>query len=63
MTSLKEVLNVLQARENKMKVVKIDLDEKMKDCKSAIKELKQQIPEYTRRIAELKLQATPGKLQ
>lgn len=61
MASLKEELNALQARENKMKVVKIDLDQKMKECKSAIKEVKQQIPEYTRKIAELKLQAIPGE--
>nr|XP_033323654.1 structural maintenance of chromosomes protein 4 [Megalopta genalis] len=61
MSSFKEELNALQARENKMRAVKIDLDQRMKECKSEIKALKQQIPEYTRRIAELKLQAIPGE--
>ncbi|XP_031833737.1 structural maintenance of chromosomes 4-like protein gluon [Nomia melanderi] len=61
MSSFKEELNALQARENKMKAIKIDLDQKMKDCKSGIKELKQQIPDYTRRIAQLKLQVIPGE--
>ncbi|XP_076301412.1 structural maintenance of chromosomes protein 4-like [Lasioglossum baleicum] len=61
MSSLKEELESLQARENKMKGVKIDLDQRMKECKSGIKMLKQEISEYTRRIAELKLQAIPGQ--
>ncbi|XP_076645837.1 structural maintenance of chromosomes 4-like protein gluon [Halictus rubicundus] len=61
MASLKEELDALQARENKMKGVKIDLDQRMKECKSGIKILKQQIPDFTRKISELKLQAIPGK--
>ncbi|XP_034196476.2 structural maintenance of chromosomes 4-like protein gluon [Osmia lignaria lignaria] len=60
-SSLKEELNVLQTTENKMKAVKIDLDQKLKECKSVIKELMQRIPDLTRRISALKLQAIPGE--
>lgn len=60
MPSLKEELNTLEAQENKIKAVKIDLGQKLKESNSAIKELKQQIPDYTRKIAQLKLQAIPG---
>ncbi|XP_003704537.1 structural maintenance of chromosomes 4-like protein gluon [Megachile rotundata] len=59
--SLKEELNALQTTENKLKAVKIDLDQKMKECKSVIKELKHRIPELTKRIAQLQLQAIPGE--
>lgn len=59
--SFKEELDALQTRENKMKAVKIDLDQKMKECKNRMKELKHLIPEYTKKINELKLQAIPGR--
>ncbi|KZC12771.1 Structural maintenance of chromosomes protein 4 [Dufourea novaeangliae] len=61
MPALKEELNALQSRENKMKAIKIDLDQKLKECQNGVKELKHQIPDYTRRIAALKLQAIPGE--
>ncbi|CAL7944659.1 unnamed protein product [Xylocopa violacea] len=60
-SSFKEELHALQAKENKMKAVKIDLDQKLKEYKGVIKELKQKIPDLTRRIADLKLQAIPGE--
>ncbi|XP_053981159.1 structural maintenance of chromosomes protein 4 [Hylaeus volcanicus] len=61
MPSLKEELDALQTRENKIKAVKIDLDQKLKESTNAIKELKQQFSDYTTRIAHLKLQAIPGQ--
>ncbi|XP_076766925.1 haspin [Xylocopa sonorina] len=61
MSSFKEELHALQAKENKMKAVKIDLDQKLKEYKNVIKELKQKIRDLTRRIADLKLQVIPGE--
>lgn len=59
--SLKEELNALQAREDKMKAVKIDLDEKLKEGKKLLKELQQAIPEYNKKIANLKLRTIPNE--
>ncbi|XP_026667538.1 structural maintenance of chromosomes protein 4 isoform X2 [Ceratina calcarata] len=61
MSSFKEELNGLQTRENKLKAIKIDLDQKLKEHKSIMKELKHTIPELTKRIAGMKLQVIPGK--
>ncbi|XP_017790993.1 PREDICTED: structural maintenance of chromosomes protein 4 [Habropoda laboriosa] len=61
MSSFKEELNTLLARENKMKAFKIDLDQKVKEYKVIIDELKQKIPGFTRKIADLKLQVIPGE--
>ncbi|CAK9829684.1 Structural maintenance of chromosomes protein 4 [Anthophora retusa] len=61
MSSFKEELNALLARENKMKAVKIDLDQKVKEYKVIINELKQKIPGFTKKIANLKLQVIPGE--
>lgn len=58
-SSLKEELNAMQAREDKMKAVKIDLDQKLQEGKKLLKELRQAIPEYNRKIADLKLRAIP----
>ncbi|XP_076244939.1 structural maintenance of chromosomes 4-like protein gluon [Calliopsis andreniformis] len=61
LASVKEELDALQTRENKMKAVKIDLDQKLKECRSLVKELKRRIPEYTKKINELKLEVIPGR--
>lgn len=56
---LKEELNALQAREDKMKAVKIDLDQKFQDSKKLLKQFQQVIPEFNRKIANLKLHVIP----
>ncbi|KAF3423457.1 hypothetical protein E2986_10535 [Frieseomelitta varia] len=61
MSSFKKELDALQARENKMQAVKIDLDQKLKEHRNTLKELKQKIPEFTKRIADIKLQIIPGE--
>lgn len=58
-SSLKKELNVLQTREDKIKVTKIDLDQKLLECKKLLEEFQQVIPDYNRKIAGLKLQAIP----
>ncbi|KAG7208913.1 hypothetical protein KM043_015093 [Ampulex compressa] len=60
-STVKDAVSALQARENKMKGLKIDLDQKMSECKQSLRQLKDRIPEYTRRIADLKLRAVPGE--
>lgn len=57
----KEKLNALVARESKMKVMKIDLEQKIRDSNKTLKELEALIPEYERRIASLKLHEIPGE--
>ncbi|KAL6258329.1 hypothetical protein P5V15_010277 [Pogonomyrmex californicus] len=57
--SLKDELNELQTREDKMKATKIDLDQKLHESKKQLKELQLMIPEYNRRIAKLELHAIP----
>ncbi|XP_029157780.1 structural maintenance of chromosomes protein 4 [Nylanderia fulva] len=59
MSSLRNELSELQARENKMKEVKIDLDQKLQETKKLLKELQHTIPEYNQKIANLKLRAIP----
>lgn len=59
MSSLKEELNTLQTREDKMKAMKIDLDQKLHDSKKLLKQLQEMIPEYNQKIANLKLRAIP----
>lgn len=59
LSSLRDELNELQAREDKMKAVKIDLDQKLHESRKLLKELQQVIPEYNRKIADLKLRAIP----
>ncbi|XP_066588736.1 structural maintenance of chromosomes protein 4 [Prorops nasuta] len=59
--NLKEEINALQARESKMKAVKIDLDQKVSEMNKKIKELERRIPDYTKRIANLKLHDIPGE--
>lgn len=61
MSSFKEELDSLQARENKLKAIKIDLDQKLKEHRNIIKGLNQKIPDFTRKIANLKLQIIPGE--
>ncbi|XP_072745683.1 structural maintenance of chromosomes protein 4 [Anoplolepis gracilipes] len=58
-SSLRDELNKLQAREDKMKAVKIDLDQKLHESRKLLKELQQVIPEYNRKIADLKLRVIP----
>lgn len=60
-SSLKEELQELQGRENKMKTIKIDLDQKLEEYRSLIKKLKQKCLDYTKRINDLKLQIIPGE--
>ncbi|XP_029674835.1 structural maintenance of chromosomes protein 4-like [Formica exsecta] len=59
MSSLRDELNELQAREDKMKAVKIDLDQKLHESRKLLKELQHVIPEYNRKIAELELRSVP----
>ncbi|KAL6437433.1 hypothetical protein ACFW04_005134 [Cataglyphis niger] len=59
MSSLRDELNELQAREDKMKAVKIDLDQKLHESRKLLKELQHVIPEYNRKIAELELRSIP----
>lgn len=61
LSSFKAELNGLQTRENKLKAIKIDLDQKLKENKNVMKELKHRIPELTKRITDMKLQVIPGK--
>lgn len=58
-SSLKEELNVLQSSEDKMKATKIDLDQKLQDSRKLLKELQQVIPEFNRKIANLKPHTIP----
>jgi len=58
-SSLKNELNELQAREDKIKMVKIDLDQKLHENKKLLKELQHLIPEYNRKITNLKLHEIP----
>ncbi|KMQ92929.1 structural maintenance of chromosomes protein 4 [Lasius niger] len=58
-SSLRDDLNELQAQEDKMKALKIDLDQKLHETRILLKELQQVIPEYNRKIANLKLRAIP----
>ncbi|XP_071579415.1 structural maintenance of chromosomes protein 4 [Temnothorax nylanderi] len=57
--SLKDELNELQASENKLKAVKIDLDQKLHESRKLLKALEQIIPDYNRKIAHLKLREIP----
>jgi len=59
MPSFKDKLNTLQAREDKLKMTKIDLDQKLYESQKLLKELQQMIPECNRKIADLKLRAIP----
>ncbi|XP_076624364.1 structural maintenance of chromosomes 4-like protein gluon isoform X1 [Colletes latitarsis] len=59
--ALKEELNALRDRENKIKAIKIDLDQKLVKSNCTIKGLKQQILDYTKKIAQLKLQPIPDE--
>ena len=59
--SYKEELNALTARESKMKALKIDLDQKISESDKVLKDLQKLIPEYTRRIAAMKLHEIPGE--
>ncbi|XP_011164521.2 structural maintenance of chromosomes protein 4 [Solenopsis invicta] len=58
-SSLKDEINELQTRENKLKAMKIDLDQKLQETKKFLKGLQQIIPEYDRKIANLKLRDVP----
>lgn len=58
-SSLKDELNELQASEDKLKAAKIDLDQKLLESRKMLKELQQIIPEYNRKIANLKLREIP----
>ncbi|XP_011862208.1 PREDICTED: structural maintenance of chromosomes protein 4 [Vollenhovia emeryi] len=58
-SSLKSELNKLQACEDELKAAKIDLDQKLHESKKLLKELRQVIPEYNRKIASLKLREVP----
>lgn len=58
-SSLRDDLNELQAQEDKMKALKIDLDQKLHETRILLKELQQVIPEYNQKIANLKLRAIP----
>ncbi|XP_014485429.1 PREDICTED: structural maintenance of chromosomes protein 4 isoform X2 [Dinoponera quadriceps] len=60
---LKEELNTLQAREDKMKATKIDLDQKLQDSKKLLKELQLMISEYTRKIGNLKPHLIPRETE
>ncbi|XP_057326315.1 structural maintenance of chromosomes protein 4-like [Microplitis mediator] len=59
--SLRKELQVLQEREDKMKAVKIDLDQKLGDNKKVIAEVRQRISDYERKISALKLNDIPGE--
>ncbi|KYM95663.1 PREDICTED: structural maintenance of chromosomes protein 4 [Cyphomyrmex costatus] len=58
-SSLKDELNELQAREDKMKATKIDVEQKLYENKKSLKELQQMIPVYNRDIKNLKLRQIP----
>ncbi|KAK0172379.1 hypothetical protein PV328_005704 [Microctonus aethiopoides] len=57
--ALKEQLDSLQAKETKMKSLKIDLDQKLSDSKKIVIELTQKIEDFTKRIKALKLNQIP----
>ncbi|OAD59356.1 Structural maintenance of chromosomes protein 4 [Eufriesea mexicana] len=61
LSSLKEELNALQAKQDKLKAVKIDLDQKLKEYRAVIKAISHKIPQFTKKIANLKLQIIPGE--
>lgn len=58
-SSLKHELNEIQACEDKLKAAKIDLDQKLLESKKMLKALQQMIPEYDRKIGNLKLREVP----
>lgn len=60
-TSIKGELEELIIRENKMKAVKIDLDQKYNECKRDLEGIKQQLPNYNKKIESLKLHTIPGE--
>ena len=60
--SLKNELNELQAREDKMKAVKIDVEQKLQENKKSLKEFQQMIPMYNRDIKNLKLRQIPHEV-
>lgn len=62
-SSMKNEMNILQAREDKIKAIKIDLDQKLLESKKLLKELQQIIPEYNRKIVDLKLRSIPRETQ
>ncbi|KAL0113308.1 hypothetical protein PUN28_012455 [Cardiocondyla obscurior] len=57
--SLRNELSELQANEDKLKVAKIDLDQKLHENKKMLKELQQLIPQYNQKIASLKIHEIP----
>lgn len=59
--SFKTELSALQDRENKMKVVKIELDQKVKEMDRIVEGFQQQILDYTRKISALKPHSIPGE--
>ncbi|XP_046426199.1 structural maintenance of chromosomes protein 4 isoform X1 [Neodiprion fabricii] len=61
LATFKAELNAFQERENKMKAVKIELDQQVKEMNKVLESLQQKIPEYTRKISSLKLQPIPGE--
>lgn len=61
--SLKEKIKALQAREDNMKAMKIDLDQKLQESKKLLKELQRAIPEYDRKITALKLHTIPNETE
>lgn len=57
--SIKEKLEKLQIRENNMKAVKIDLDQKIKINKRDLESIEAQLLEYIQKINSLKLNTIP----
>ncbi|XP_048508932.1 structural maintenance of chromosomes protein 4 [Athalia rosae] len=57
----KNEVQALRDRENKMKAVKIGLDQKAKEMHLILESHKKLIPDYTKKIAALQLQAIPGE--
>lgn len=58
---LKIELDKLQSRESKMKAVKIDLDQKLREKNKILVELQHRVPDLTRAIKHLKLQDIPNE--
>lgn len=59
--TIKEELEGLKLRENKMKAVKIDLDQKYEESKRTLDGIKEKLPDYKRKIESLKLHTIPGE--
>nr|XP_050846210.1 structural maintenance of chromosomes protein 4 [Vespula vulgaris] len=59
--SIKEELEALKTRENNMRATKIDLDQKFNEQKKTLAAIKQQLPDYTKKINSLKLHTIPGE--